>query len=252
MQTKKMRLNRYISLCGVCSRRKADDLIKSNKVHVNGKLVSTLGHIINPGKDKVKVGGKPIAQQHYAYYVFNKPKNVLSTMSDPKGRPTVFDYFKTLGKGLFPVGRLDWDAEGIMILTNDGEFANKLAHPRWGVDKTYLVKLKGTITQAQLNKLKTGVSIIGGKVKSKEATKLERKRGGNDWVRITISEGKNRQIKRMFEKIGFDVLKIQRISIGTLMLKGLKKGGIREITKPTVIKLTHQIQKNKSSFRDDR
>lgn len=239
-----MRLNRYIALCGVCSRRKADDLIESKRVHVNGRLVSTLGHVVTLGKDKVKVGGKPVVQKHFAYYVFNKPKNVLSTMSDPKGRPTVFDYFKTSEEGLFPVGRLDWDAEGIMVLTNDGEFANKLAHPKWGVEKTYLVKIKGTISQVKLNKLTTGISIIGGKVRALEAVKLKKGKGQHDWVRITISEGKNRQIKRMFEKIGFDVLKIQRISIGGLMLRGLRKGGIREITKPKVRKLIQGLKKS--------
>ena len=230
----KVRLNKYISQCGVCSRRHADVLITSKKVIVNGRVVSKLGHTIVPNKDIVKVNGKKISQKQFAYYAFNKPKRILSTMSDPGGRPTVADFFKHI-KGIFPVGRLDWDAEGLMVLTNDGDFANKISHPKWGVDKTYLVKISGKINRNHIDKLLKGVTIIGGKVKAKSVMKIVRGDKRNDWVKITISQGKNRQIKRMFEKINLDVLKIKRISIGKLSLKGLKKGHLKEISKTSIV-----------------
>lgn len=245
MNNKKIRLNRYISQCGVCSRRKADDLIKAKKVYVNGKLINKLGHLILPNKDKIKIGNKHLVLKNYVYYVFNKPKQVLSTLSDPKGRLTIADFLKNLDDRVFPVGRLDWDAEGLMVLTNDGELANKISHPKWGVDKTYLVKLKGNVTNAQLNKLKTGVSILGGKVKARYISKITKKDKNNDWVKITISEGKNRQIKRMFEKIKFDVLKIKRISIGNLSIGKLRKGQIKEINKSSIFNFKNLPQKIK-------
>ncbi len=248
MQNKKIRLNKYISQCGVCSRRKADDLIKTKKVHVNGELISKLGYLILPNKDKVKIGNKHLVRKKYVYYMFNKPKNVLSTLSDPKRRPTIADFLENLDDRVFPVGRLDWDAEGLMVLTNDGQFANKISHPRWGVDKTYLVKLKGNVTNTQLNKLKTGVSIVGGRVKARHILKIAKKEKNNDWVKITISEGKNRQIKRMFEKIKFDVLKIKRVSIGSLSIGKLRKGQIKEINKSAIFKNSTQKLKRSNEL----
>lgn len=221
-----IRLNKYLSNCGVASRRKADELIDSGTVKVNGKTVYELGVRIDPLKDQVTLKGKILkVDQQKVYLMFHKPKNVLTSMDDPEGRPTVAQYFRQLPFRLFPVGRLDWETEGLILLTNDGEFAQKVMHPRHEIPKTYLAKLSGKPSDEQLRRLLQGVSIIGGKVRALEVKRL-RGKGSHlyDWVRIVIGEGKNRQVRRMFEKIGFDVKKLQRIAIGQLKLGNLKRG----------------------------
>ncbi len=159
------------------------------------------------------------------YVVFYKPENVLTTMSDPEGRPTVADFLEKMPVRVFPVGRLDWDTEGLLLLTNDGDFSQKVMHPREEIPKTYLVKLDGQPTENQLGKLLTGVTIPGGRVK---AWHVERAKVGDskqyDWVKIVIGEGKNRQVRHMFAKIGFDVRKLKRVAIGQLTLGRLQKG----------------------------
>lgn len=175
--------------------------------------------------------------QKFVYYLFNKPKNVLTTLEDPKGRTHISDFLKGIKQRVFPVGRLDWDCEGLLILTNDGEFAHHVLHPRFGVTKTYIVKINGQIKAKDIHKLKQGVVILGTKVKAKEVVRLKRGRSQYDWVKITISEGKNQQVKRMFQKIGFDVLKLKRILIGQLAIGHLKKGQIRVLHKKDLSKI---------------
>jgi 23S rRNA pseudouridine2605 synthase len=174
----------------------------------------------------VTVNGKPLKVEHrLVYLMFHKPKNVLTTMDDPEGRPTIADYFKRLPVRIFPVGRLDWDSEGMILLTNDGEFSQAVNHPKNSIPKTYLVKVNGHISGEQLNRLKAGVSIIGGRVSAIEAVRI--KKGDSDlydWVKIVIDEGKNRQIRLMMEKVGFDVIKLQRVAIGKLKLGSLERG----------------------------
>lgn len=159
--------------------------------------------------------------------MFHKPKGVLTTTEDPLGRPTITDYIKSLPVRLFPVGRLDWDSEGLILLTNDGDFAHRVMHPSMEVTKTYLVKVNGSPSREELDKLKSGVSIIGGRVKALVAQKFQKGDSKkNSWIKIIISEGKNRQIRQMLLKIGYDVIKLQRIAIGRLRLGALKKGEI--------------------------
>jgi len=221
-----IRLNKYLASCGVASRRKADELIDSGSVKVNGKVVYELGIRINPLSDMVTVKGKRTwNKDKKIYLMFHKPKNTLTSMKDPEGRPTVSDYFKKLPVRVFPVGRLDWKTEGLLLLTNDGDFAQKVNHPRHKIPKSYLAKVSGKPTKEQLQRLVTGVSIPGGRVKALEAKKVFGKgKGQYDWIRIVITEGKNRQVRKMFEKIGFDVKKLQRIAIGKLRLGNLKRG----------------------------
>ncbi len=222
-----VRLNRYLAECGLASRRHADQMIAEGQVIINGKRVFELGIKINPREDKVVVKGKPIkAKTQRVCLAFHKPKGVLSTLNDPLNRPSIKDFFENFPERLFPVGRLDWDSEGLILMTNDGDLSHEITHPTSEVTKTYLVKVDGQPSQEHLQKLLRGVSIIGGKAKAKYVSRIRRPSGSDkyDWVKIIITEGRNRQIRLMFEKIGFDVLKLQRISIGRYKLGKIKRG----------------------------
>jgi len=221
-----IRLNRYIAQSGVASRRKADQLIEEGVVTLNGRVVKELGTQVDPKKDHVKVGSKLIRPANQAVVIaFYKPPQVMTTMSDPEGRPTVADYFKHIKVRLFPVGRLDWDSEGLLIMTNDGDLAQEILHPKYEVPKTYLVKVPGKPTDSQLNKLREGVRISGGRAQADRVEVLPNR--GTDkyaWIKIIISEGRNRQIRRMLEKVRLDVVKLQRVAIGGLRIGQLKRG----------------------------
>lgn len=225
-----LRLNKFIADSGLTSRRKADELIEKGQVKVNGRTVIELGTRVDEKQDQVRVKGKLITQPiQKSYFIFNKPKNVVSTLSDPEGRPTVADYFKNQKERLFPVGRLDWDSEGLLLMTNDGDFANEVSHPKKKIPKTYIVKIDGKITASQIFKLKKGVSIIGGKAQALHVEAIHRNTGKYDWVKIVITEGRNRQVRKMFEKIGFDVKKLQRVSVGQLRIGTLRKGEFKAL-----------------------
>lgn len=228
-----VRLNKLLAVRGLSSRRGADKLIADGLVTVNGKKVYELGVKVNPHKDTIVVDGKPLRSKNQSLYImFNKPKNVITSMTDPLERPTVADYMIEVPGRVFPIGRLDWDSEGLLILTNDGEFANKVMHPSTEVTKTYHVKLNGQPRPDQIDKLYKGVSIPeGGKVRAKHVEKLkmikskdQKKSDKYDWYKIVITEGKNHQVREMFKKIGFDVMKLQRVAIGKLRLGQLMTG----------------------------
>lgn len=224
-----IRLNKLIADSGLASRRGADRMIEEGQVTVNGKKVFELGIKVDPLTDNILINGKPMRKKaEHIYLLFNKPKGVLTTMEDPLGRPTVKDYLNEVPYRVFPIGRLDWDSEGLLLLTNDGEFANKVMHPKEEVTKTYLVKLDGQPREDQIAKLYRGVSIEGGRVKAKHVEKIKRMEGSDqyDWYKIIITEGKNRQIRQMFHKIGYDVMKLQRVAIGCLRLGSLPRGDV--------------------------
>ena len=194
---------------------------------VNGKKVYELGIKVDPHADKILVQGKPLRKKfEHLYLMFYKPKGVLTTLEDPLERPTIKEFLGEVPTRVFPVGRLDWDSEGLLLLTNDGEYANRVTHPKAEVTKTYLVKVDGKPTDEQLAKLKLGVTIVGGKVAAKSIEKVKRGREQYEWLKIVITEGKNRQIRQMFEKIGFDVLKLQRVAIGRLRIGNLQRGDL--------------------------
>ncbi len=231
-KNKLTRLNKFLAEAGVCSRRKADELITSGDVQVNGKTIKELGTQVDSKEDSIKVNGRVIElAKDKVYFAFHKPKNVVTTTSDPLDRPMVMEYFKKFKKHrLFPVGRLDWATEGLIFITNDGDFSNEVSNPKSKINKTYVAKIDGKISPAQLQKLKNGVTIIGGKVAALQADVVPYGKSKKyDWVRVVINEGKNRQIRKMFEKIGFDVKKLTRIAIGEYRLSSLRPGDYKEL-----------------------
>lgn len=236
----RIRLNKLIAESGLASRRHADRMIEEGQVIVNGKKVFELGIKVDPHQDKILINGKPLkARPMKLYLVFHKPKGVLTTMEDPEGRPTIAQFLDQVPGRVFPVGRLDWDSEGLLLLTNDGELAQKIMHPSSEVTKTYLVKLDGQPEKKHIDKLLRGVSIIGGKVAAKHVEKIKRTEGSDqyDWYKIVITEGKNRQIRQMFEKIGFDVMKLQRVAIGRLRLGHLQRGELAYLNEEAIEKI---------------
>jgi 23S rRNA pseudouridine2605 synthase len=224
--TQKVRLNKFIADCGIASRRKADQLIEEGLIQVNGKKVYELGAKVDPAHDLVTYKGQRLMQEtKKVYLAFYKPRNVVTTMNDPLGRPHISDYFTKFPLRVFPVGRLDWDTEGLILLSNDGEFSQKVTHPKNDVTKTYLVKLDRHITDDKLEKLKTGVTLPGGKAVALYAGRMSSKGSKTkDWVKLIITEGRNRQVRNMFEKIGYDVQKLKRVAIGQLSLGSMKPG----------------------------
>lgn len=223
------RLQKVIAQSGVTSRRKAEELIKEGKVKVNGIVVTELGTKVS-SKDEIAVNNRIIEKEAKEYYLLNKPRGVVTTTSDDKNRKTVLDYIDTEAR-IYPVGRLDYDTTGALLLTNDGEFANILMHPNNQVDKVYLAKLNGIIKGEQINQLKNGVMLDDVLVK---ATRVKLKKvdpaKNTSMVEITIHEGKNHQVKRMFEAVGFLVDKLTRERIGVFQIKDLKSGEYRKLT----------------------
>lgn len=231
------RLQKIIALSGYCSRRKAEELIKNGKVKVNGDRITEMGYKAN-FSDYIEVEGHPIETvEDKVYYLLNKPRGIVTTASDEKGRKTVVDLIKT-DKRIYPVGRLDYDTTGIILLTNDGELTNYLTHPKNNIEKVYVAKIKGLITKDEIRRLCNGV-FINGKKTSKAKAKILKidKKTNSSIVELIIHEGKNHQVKNMFKAIGYDVLKLKRESIAFLTLDGVPSGEYRELSIKEVKKL---------------
>ena len=223
------RLQKVIAQAGIASRRKAEKLIKDGKVKVNGEVITELGTKVSES-DKVEVNNKPIEKETKEYYLLNKPRGVITTTNDEHGRKTVTDLIETSAR-IYPVGRLDYDTTGAILLTNDGEFANILMHPSNKIDKVYLAKLEGIIKGEQINALKNGIMLDDALVKaSRVKLKKVNQENSTSMVEITIHEGKNHQVKRMFESVGFHVEKLTRERIGIFDIKNLKSGQYRKLT----------------------
>ena len=222
-----MRINKYLASSGIASRRESDKLVQDGRVTVNGKVVS-LGIEVSDS-DKVCVDGKPVSIKKNEYYILNKPKGYICSVSDDRGRKTVLDLMpKNIGS-IYPVGRLDYDSEGLLILTTDGELAQHLTHPSNNVPKTYLVKVEGRLTESDLNPIRSGIEIDGYVTKKSKANIVETNKDFTK-AHITIYEGKNREIRKMFSAIGKEVSLLKRIKIGELSLKGLDRGEYRKLT----------------------
>ncbi|MNW36131.1 Ribosomal large subunit pseudouridine synthase B [compost metagenome] len=237
------RLQKIMAEAGVASRRKCEELILSGKVQVNGETVTALGTKADPAVDEITVDGKPVGAEKKMYLVFNKPKGVITSASDPQGRKIVTDYLKGITERLYPVGRLDYDTEGLLLLTNDGHFAHMLTHPKHHVPKTYHATVKGVPHGSELDKLKKGVMLEDGMTAPAEVEYHDiNPEGKESTISITIHEGRNRQVRRMFDAINHPVNKLKRISFGDLFLGNLKRGSYRHLTKEEIEGLLKQVR----------
>lgn len=223
------RLQKILSEAGLCSRREAEKRLLAGRITLNGRRVTELGTKADPSRDKIAVDGKPVfLPRGKIYYLFHKPRNVMVTRFDPEGRPTIYDYLKKIRERVYPVGRLDFDSEGLLLLTNDGELTHQLTHPGSKVPKTYEVKIAGLPTEAALAKLERGIVLEEGMTRPARI-QIFKQTDKNCWLRLTITEGKNRQIRRMLEKVGYDVMRLRRVAIGKFTLGALKPGEWKKI-----------------------
>ncbi|WP_159611711.1 pseudouridine synthase [Glutamicibacter sp. JC586] len=226
-----IRLQKAMANAGVASRRVCEEMITEGRVEVNGQLVVELGARVDPAKDSIHVDGMRIqVNQTNRYYVFNKPKHVMSTMDDPEGRRTIADYFKNEhhAQRLFHVGRLDYKTEGVLILTNDGELANRLQHPKYEVPKTYLVQIPGPLPRAVSNQLREGIKLEDGWIKVDDL-KIIATTPKNVMVEVTLHSGRNRIVRRMFDAVGHPVQRLVRVAVGPILLGDQKQGTIRSL-----------------------
>ncbi len=223
------RLQKIIARAGVASRRASELLITEGRVRVNGRVITELGASADPRKDRVEVDGKRLVAEDLIYAVLHKPRNVVSTGADPEGRPPVKEHLRPLGSRLFPVGRLDFATSGVLLATNDGEFANALLHPKGSVPKTYVVKVRGVMEPADLKRWSEGVDLEDGRTLEAKVS-LIRREPDRTWFEITLREGRNQQIRRMGEATGFLVMRLARISFAGVTHEGLRPGQARVLT----------------------
>lgn len=225
------RLQKILAAAGVASRREAEKIISAGRVRVNGKVVTELGSKFEAAQVRISVDGKPITAEDKAYYLFYKPRGVVTTMSDPQQRRSIADFVQQLPQRVFPVGRLDYNTEGLLLLTNDGALAQALMHPSHEVNKTYLVKVPGIVAQEKLDRLRVGVQLEDGLTAPAivNLRNYDHERGFTLFD-ITIHEGRNRQIRRMCDAIGYPVRELKRIKLGPLQLQNLGRGRFRELS----------------------
>ena len=236
------RLQKVIAKAGIASRRKAEELIKAGRVKVNGRTVTEMGVQVAPG-DTVTVDGKELQSEHKVYYLLNKPKRTICAVSDDKGRDTVMSCFDGVEERIFPIGRLDYDTTGLLIMTNDGEFANQMMHPRYHLPKTYEVAVDGVITDQMARLLSKGIPLDGKKTLPADVGIISRSANKNKTVlHITIYEGRNREIRRMMEYFNCEVTRLNRIGYGFLTLGNLRQGEYRRLRPYEVRKLIAMSQ----------
>src|SRR3954466_6495855 len=233
------RLQKIIAHAGVASRREAEAMITSGRVTVNGRVVTELGSRANAGKDHIKVDGKLITRaEPHRYILLYKPKEVMTTVEDPQGRRTVIDIVRGVRERIYPVGRLDFHSEGLVLLTNDGELAFKVSHPTHGSVKTYHVKVRGVPEERMIDKLRRGITIEGKRTLPCEIERLKTtgrtENDGNSWFEVKLREGRTHQIRKMFQAVGHPVSKLRRVAIGPLSDPKLTPGVWRELTKQEV------------------
>lgn len=242
---KAIRLQKVIAQAGLASRRAAEVMIREGRVMVNGRIVTELGSCVDPERDEIRVDRKLISIVHETIYLLlYKPRFCVTTLSDPQGRKTVMSFFPNLRERVFPVGRLDFDAEGLLLLTNDGSLAHRLQHPRYGVSKTYEVEVKGHPDDQALKRLRSGVILEEGKTAPADVEMINRF-PETSRLRIVLHQGWNRQIKRMCEAVGHPVVKIKRVAYGFLELEKLRPGQFRSLTSREVQRLYQTVRLDK-------
>jgi len=235
-----IRLQKYLAQCGVASRRKAEEIIKQGRVRVDGVVVTTMGTSVVPGKQLIHLDGKIIkAESKHIYILLNKPKGFVTTLSDPQGRPIVTSLIKDISARLFPVGRLDLDTEGALLLTNDGELAQKIQHPSFEVNKSYEATVVGNPTKNNLMMLERGIP-LDGKTTSPAKIHIIKKFKNSSLIKITIHEGRKRQVRKMFQAIGHPVIHLRRISYGQLRLGNLGIGKYKRLNAHDIKKIFHK------------
>ncbi len=236
-----IRLNRYIANSGICSRRKADELIAAGVVSVNGTVISELGHKIDPAKDEVRYNGELLKREKKTYVLLNKPKDYITTTDDPQERRTVMQLVeKASRERIYPVGRLDRNTTGLLLMTNDGDLADKLSHPRNGITKIYHVELSKSLSQGDLNKIQFGLELEDGVIKPDNVSYVTG--GSKREVGIQIHSGKNRIVRRIFEHLGYEVVKLDRVVYGNLTKKDLPRGRWRYLEEHELIQIKHLIK----------
>ncbi len=224
-----VRINRYLSMCGIASRRKAEQLVLEGKVKINGVVTTELGVKVDPRHDTVLVSGRPaVATSEFLYLVMNKPKDTITTLSDERGRTTVMSLLRTRQR-VYPIGRLDRNTTGVLLLTNDGDFAHRLMHPKFEIPKSYRVTCAKSVSPDDIRKLRTGVRLEDGATGPADVFVLPGGRGKE--VGIVIHEGRNRQVRRMFESLGYEVLKLERVAYGPVTHEGLARGATRSLSR---------------------
>ena len=246
-----LRLNKALSVAGFCSRRKADELIKQGKIEINGDLVTEPGIKVDPHSDKVEVQGKKVdiftpAEVDYTYILLNKPIQVISSTQDPQGRETVLDILPTAlkSKKLVPAGRLDYMSEGLLLLSNDGDFINKITHPGFEIPKKYLLRIKEEVDNKKIEQLENGMTLRDGeKLAPVQVDMLKKEKSGSSLLELVLHQGKNRQIRRMCLDLDLTILKLQRTQQGPIELASLRPGEFRYLTEKEVNELKHLAKK---------
>jgi len=232
--TDEVRLQKVLAAAGLASRRQAEEMIRDGRVEVNGQLVTELGTKVDPERDHIRLDGARIPpQRHRVYLALNKPRGVVSTMDDPEGRPTLAAYLPRKAGRLFHVGRLDIETEGLIIITNDGDFAQRLSHPSFEIDKLYLVEVAGVVDTAALHTLTRGVTLEDGFIRP-DKVKVVSRTGGKTLLEVTLHSGRNRVVRRLMEAVGFPVRRLARLRVGPIRLGNLPSGETRELTSAEV------------------
>ena len=248
---KLVRLQRYLASCGLGSRRACEDFITMGRVSVDGKVITEQGMQIDPQVNKIALDGEKLKMERKKYYVFNKPPGVLCTNKDPEGRPRVIDYFPKEGPRVFTVGRLDEDSEGLLIVTNDGDLAQKMAHPSYRIFRTYHVLVAGFPTPETLTELRSGIYFEEGRFRV-EGVKSIKKQGQSTWCEVILAEGHNREVRRLFSRVGHKVMKLQRVAFGPIFLGKMLRGDIREMRRDELERLIGMLVRNEEALEEEK
>ena len=237
------RLQKILAHAGIASRRKAEELIAAGRVELNGAIVRELGTKADPNKDVIRVDGSIVSEaQEKVWFVLYKPAGCVTTLSDPEGRPTIKNYLKGIQERVYPVGRLDYDVEGALLVTNDGELAHQMMHPKFGVRRTYLAKVTGVPEAEKIKKLTEGVRLEDGRAKALEA-EMHSRTPRNTWIRVVVAEGRPHLVKRLMDAVGAPVQKLHRADYGGIGVEGLRPGELRELSRDEIESLREQAGK---------